>query len=190
MIAHLSGKIINLSTDSLILEVNGVGYWVSCPNYILDKCQVEQTLSIFTHQYIREDEISLYGFASLDQLKLFRNLLTITGVGPRLAMGIINRGSPDEIVKAIGSEDLTFFTAVPGVGKKNAARVILELKTKLTAQAISGLPKERVEDEVIQGLRTLGFSKKEILAVLPEIPAELPIEAKIKEILKKFSTRK
>lgn len=189
MIAHLTGKIIKVLNNGLILDVNHVGYLINCPKSLLEKSQVDQEGSYFTHQHVREDEISLYGFETYEQLKLFRNLLSISGIGPRLATGIIERGSPEEVIKAIGREDLSFFTAVSGVGRKNAARIILELKNRLTNQIITGLPNEVDQENVLEALKTLGFTKKEIAPVLRNISADLPLEMKVKHALKQLSIK-
>lgn len=187
MIAHLTGKIINRTSSGLIIDVSGVGYWVDCTHSFLKNCQLDQEISVYTHQYVREDEVSLYGFETLEQLQLFRHLISISGIGPRLAIGIIDRAEPEEIIKAIGREDLSFFTTVPGIGKKNAARIVLELKTKLTDQAISGLPSEPETGEVVDALRSLGFVKKEILPVIQDLPSDWSLEKKVKETLKRLS---
>ncbi len=188
MIAHLKGMVIDLTSDGVILDVRGVGYWVDCPLSFLQTVSVDQEIELYTHQYIREDEISLFGFEAFEQLNLFRQLLKISGIGPRLAIGIIDRGTPDEIVKAIGTEDISFFTAVSGVGKKGAARIVLELKSKLTDIAISGIPKGPEDDEVVQALTSLGFAKKEVTPVLGELDSSAPIEERVKLALKKLSS--
>jgi Holliday junction DNA helicase RuvA len=116
-------------------------------------------------------------------------LLSISGIGPRLAVGIIDRGEPESVVQAITRGDLSFFTAVPGVGKKNAARIVLELKSRLTDEIVSGLSGDTQADEVVEALRSLGFSKREIAPVLQKIKPDLPVEDKIKEALKHLSGR-
>lgn len=190
MIAHLTGKVIKRTPSGLILDVNGVGYWVDCVRSLLENCQPDQEISLYTHQYVREDEVFLYGFESLEQLQLFRHLISTSGIGPRLGIGVINCANPDEIIKAIGREDLSFFTTVPGIGKKNAARIILELKTRLTDQAISGLPSDPEIDEVVEALKSLGFAKKEILPVVKGLPGKWSLEEKVKEALKRLSYKR
>lgn len=130
MIDFLRGPLAHRETDYVVLDVGGVGYRVFCPNpYAF--ADEGKTYTLFIHHHVREDAILLYGFATRDEQTMFRKLLEVSGVGPKVALGILSAGRPDAIVAAIYQEDLTFLTRLPGIGKKTAQRIVLDLKDKL-----------------------------------------------------------
>ncbi len=165
MIASLDGLIGAVFADSLILEVGGVGYRVYCAPAVLAGTPVGGRTKLFTHHVIREDLQALYGFRTPEELGFFGLLLTVTGVGPKVALGIVGSRPVGDLQLAILSDDLALLTAVPGVGKKLAARVVLELKEKVAAAGVAagaaagGGPAG--ESDVVAALLALGYSAGE-----------------------------
>jgi holliday junction DNA helicase RuvA len=165
MIASLDGLVGAVFADSLILEVGGVGYRVFAAPAVLAATPVGGRAKVFTHQVIREDLQALYGFRTPEELGFFGLLLTVTGVGPKVALGIIGSRPVGDLQLAILSDDLALLTAVPGVGKKLAARVVLELKEKVAAAGVAagvaGGSGSAAESEVVAALLALGYSAGE-----------------------------
>jgi Holliday junction DNA helicase RuvA len=168
VIASLNGIVSAVFSDSLILEVGGVGYRVFATPPLLASVPVGGPLKLFTHHVIREDLQALYGFRNPEELGFFGLLLTVTGVGPKVALGIVGARPVGDLQLAILSDDLALLTAVPGVGKKLASRVVLELKEKVAAAGLSagaagaaGFGGAAGESEVVAALLALGYSAGE-----------------------------
>jgi holliday junction DNA helicase RuvA len=164
VIASLDGVISAVFAESLILEVGGVGYRVFAAPSVLVAAPVGARARLFTHHIVREDLQALYGFRTPEELGFFGLLLTVTGVGPKVALAIVGSRAIGDLQLAILSDDLALLTAVPGVGKKLAARVVLELKEKVAAAGVSasaagGGPAG--EPEVVAALLALGYSAGE-----------------------------
>ena len=159
MIAHLRGKLAQKDPARVIVDVNGVGYEVFVPLTTFTALpETGSEVSIDVHTHVREDIIALYGFSTRRERTIFEKLMTISGIGPKLAVTILSGGSVDDLVGAIKRSDLARLTAIPGVGKKTAERIILELKDKLQdfaeAQAKSG-----VDVDVLSALENLGYNR-------------------------------
>lgn len=184
MIATIAGTIKEIGGDFLIIEVAGLGYQVFVPTQVLDQKKSGEKVRLFTYQHVREDSLSLYGFEEKDQLLVFKLLISISGIGPRLAMGILSSATPEEVRGAVVSNDLELFTTIPGIGKKNAARIVLELQEKMTTEAMEAAPFGVKTSEVISALANLGFSVKEAREALRKIDKDLSPEEKIKKALK------
>ncbi len=131
MIDFLRGKPVVVDADYVVLDVHDVGYRVFCPNPYAFAGKAEQTVTLFIHHHVREDAVQLFGFATREEQALFRKLLDVTGIGPRVAVGVLSGGAPERIVAAIQGDDLAFLTRLPGIGKKTAQRIVLDLKDKL-----------------------------------------------------------
>ncbi|MBT5016434.1 Holliday junction branch migration protein RuvA [Candidatus Peregrinibacteria bacterium] len=166
MIAHLSGKCLSKSEKFLIIDVQGVGYRVSVPTNLLEKAENHLPLKLHIHTVVREDDLSLYGFAKEEELRLFETLISVNGVGPKIALELFT--SPlEEIQAAILSENVYALTQIPGIGKKTAERIILELKEKIAPLAKdlavekANLPKE-VPEEAVHALLGLGYKRGDI----------------------------
>ena len=161
MIAHLSGKVLTARLDSLIISVGGVGIAVMCsPDTIANATEGEQ-ISLHTSLIVREDSLTLFGFASSESRELFELIQSVSGFGPRLAFTILSSMSADELRIAIAAEDVAKLTKTPGVGTKGASRLILELKDKVTASYPSQNAISQWQDQVQQALVGLGWSAKE-----------------------------
>lgn len=130
MIDYVRGQVAHIETDSITIDVNGIGYRVFCPNpYAFAKS--EEQVVVFTHHHVREDAILLFGFPTREEQKLFRRLIDVNGIGPKVALAMLSAGKPESLVMAIQQENLTFLTKLPGIGKKTAQRIVLDLKDKL-----------------------------------------------------------
>ena len=181
MIGSLRGQILEKGPTWLLLEVAGIGYRIKTSPAVLSILDSSNAF-LYTHDHIREDAHDLFGFLSLDDLDLFERLLTISGVGPKSAMTIMSVGTADQVKKAIMTGDLAMLTSVPGVGKKTAQKIILELKGLLVdVDTGSGL-----DTDVIDALVGLGYSTQQSKDVLKYVKATEPSE-KIREALKYLS---
>lgn len=164
MIAGLRGSIVSKAQDAVLVDVAGMIYRVGTTTTTVDLAgDVGATVRLFTHLFVREDQLALYGFATSDELVLFETLLGVSGVGPRLACAILSRIPPEQFQGAIASENVELLSSVPGVGKRTASRLILDLKGKLPEGAgTTGVPAMRPGDaDVVAALRSLGYTNVE-----------------------------
>lgn len=180
MIAKLTGKAEMLDRDSIILEVSGVGYQVRVPQKLIQK--LPSTLFIYSH--IRDDAFDLYGFLTKEELQLFKLIISVSGVGPKTGIALIDKGV-EAITQAISRADVDFFTTVPRLGHKNAQKIIIDLKSKLGGLKDLDLTSDTSETkEAINALIGLGFSKNEAREALNQV-ADLPtLDAKISQAIK------
>src|SRR2546421_2058141 len=159
MIAHLRGKLALKDPARVVVDVNGVGYEVFVPLTTFTALpETGSEVSIDVHTHVREDMIALYGFSTRRERRIFEKLMTISGIGPKLAVTILSGGSVEDLVTAIKRSDLPRLTAIPGVGKKTAERIILELKDRLQDFA-EGPIKSPVESDVLSALENLGYNR-------------------------------
>ena len=185
MIASLQGIIDAISKDSMIVNVNGIGFKLSVPTSVLSELGVVgREIKLYTHMHVREDDLSLYGFGSLDELRLFETLISVSGLGPKTAMGMLSAMSADQLAMAIASGSVEMLTTIPGIGKKTADRLILELKDKVGGVMIS-TPAGRAAQEnadVVTALVSLGYTVQETARAVNTLPSgqKLSLEEKIK----------
>jgi Holliday junction DNA helicase RuvA len=159
VIAHLRGKLALKDPARVVVDVNGVGYEVFVPLTTYTALpETGSDVSIDVHTHVREDLIALYGFSTRRERMIFEKLMTISGIGPKLAVTILSGGSVEDLVGAIKRSDLARLTAIPGVGKKTAERIILELKDKLQ-DFVEGPAKSGVEGDVMSALENLGYNR-------------------------------
>ena len=197
LIAYLEGKLIEKNPTHLVLEVNGVGYSINIPlSSYASVGEVGQSVKVLTHQYVREDELKLYGFASRQEKGLFELLISVNGVGPRVALGILSSIPVADFQRSVLGEDLDVLTHISGVGKKTAQRLIVELKEKLGkvdlgVEKVIGVKDKigaPVEEEAILALVSLGYNKLDARKAVQKVDSEskesLPIEELIKRALK------
>jgi Holliday junction DNA helicase RuvA len=187
MIGSLSGNIELLLNPYVLVDVSGVGYKVLVSEKIYSNLKLGEKIKFFVYTHVREDEISLFGFLNAEELKLFENLISVSGVGPKTALNIFSFGSKSEIEGAIIRGDVSFFTSVPRLGTKNAQKIIIELKNKMGGLGeldLSG--KDFTQNkEVIEALKTFGFSVSETQKALREIKeTNITTEDKIRFVLK------
>ena len=158
MIAHLRGKLAQKDPARVVVDVNGVGYEVFIPLTTFTALpETGSEVSVDIHTHVREDLIALYGFSTRRERMIFEKLMTISGIGPKLAVTILSGGSVEDLVGAIKRGDLVRLTAIPGVGKKTAERIILELKDKLQ-EFVEAQVKAGVEVDVLSALQNLGYN--------------------------------
>lgn len=172
MIDFIRGPVVHYENEYVVLDVNGIGYRVFCPNpFVFAKS--EGTVTVYTHHHVREDAIMLFGFPTREEQKLFRKLIEVSGIGPRVALGILGGGNPETVVSAIYQENIAFLVKLPGIGKKTAQRMILDLKDKLdgfsAGEINTGLfaIHEEAGDgsiwaEAREGLKALGYTDGEL----------------------------
>jgi len=187
MIGHLHGTVLHKEESKLIISVMGVGYVVSCPAALALSVHEEDHVSVFTHLAVRETALDLYGFATKQELEFFELLITISGIGPKVGLSIINAALPETLYMAIKQEDTSVLTKVSGIGKKNAQKIILELKNKVDKFAGSFADSETANQdiEVFEALEALGFDSRSIQEVLKRDELQnLSGSAKIKESIK------
>lgn len=181
MIAYLRGTLIQIQEDAIILDINGIGYEVICPNPFVYQHLIENELFIYTYHHIREDVQCLFGFKDEEEKKLFTKLISVSGIGPKSAITILATVNVSDFIRAVETEDDTYLTQFPGVGKKTARQIILDLKGKLTGlfsvqdpspSTIENTPEnERQIQETEEALKSLGYSFREIRSILPELQA-------------------
>jgi Holliday junction DNA helicase RuvA len=191
MIGYLKGKITLFRFGFVILDVAGVGYkifvpsQIGLPDNIVDS---QKECELFIHHHIKEDASDLYGFMFFQELELFEKLLSVNGVGPKAAMVIISMAPVDRIIDAITSEDQKFFESAPGIGKKVAIKIIIDLKSKISNLKYSGNINGGEHEDIYDGLEALGYKKIEIGKVIGKLPKDLSSsEDKIRWMLRNLS---
>jgi Holliday junction DNA helicase RuvA len=186
MIARLRGKPVGRGADGLVLDVNGVGYLVHATPRALAKAD-DAELTVETYLHVREDALSLYGFADAEERELFIQLLSVSGIGPKVALAIVSGSAPSELRRAIVREDTARFQAIPGIGKKTAQRVVLELKEKLAGSEFAPIGETGLGDAHLvarEALVELGYTLVEAEQALARIDPELPPEERVRLALR------
>ena len=180
MISYLKGKIIYKGDHFAILEVNGIGFQVFLPESYLLKYKTGEIIEVFAHEYLREDSRELYGFGTAEELRFFWQLIDISGVGPKMAHKLVSAYKLEKLERAVSEGDLGVLSTIPGVGKKTAQKIILELKGRLvTGKSVSA------DNEIVDALVRLGYSKNEAQEAVGKIGEDVEgTENKIKAALK------
>lgn len=198
MIAHLNGTVTSITPDGAVIDVGGVGLRVQCTPDTLATLHQGATAQVSTSLVVREDSLTLFGFTSDDERNVFELLQTASGVGPRLALAMLAVHAPDSLRKAVANEDLNALTMVPGIGKKGAQRIVLELKDRLGAPGDLAGPTAQPkktgswQDQVQSGLVNLGWPARDaeaaVSAVMSEYDGETPdVATALRAALKKLS---
>ena len=194
MISYIKGTITHKGETFVVLECQGIGYKISVSDTTLSRLDQQQETMLYTFLYVKEDSISLFGFLTEQEQSLFERLLSVSGIGPKGALGFLSQMTPQEIVLAIVSEDIRALTKSPSIGKKTAQRLVLELKDKVKAEdALKETHLEQKQEnsgakwEAIEGLTALGYSKSEaVKAVHASYQEGLSVEEILKLALKKM----
>ena len=194
MIASLQGIVDALGADFLIVNVGGVGFKVTVPTSVLSEGGViGREIRLYTHLHVREDDLSLYGFGTPDGLRLFDLCLTVSGLGPKTAMNMLSGMTSDELTMAIASGSTEMLTSIPGIGKKTADRLILELKDKVGGVMISTATGRNAQEnaDVVSALASLGYTVGEAARAVAALPGDkkLTLEEKIKLALQSLGGR-
>jgi holliday junction DNA helicase RuvA len=186
MIARLRGRPLANTPDGLVLDVGGVGYLVAATPSAVRRADGADEVSLHTYLHVREDALQLYGFADAAERELFVQLLSVNGVGPKVALAILSGSPAAELRRAIAREDAARFQAIPGIGKKTAERIVLELKGAI-ADAIAPSWNAPADDHVVarDALVELGYSLADAERALAETDSALPPEERVREALKK-----
>ena len=187
MIASLRGSVTQIADTYIIIETGGVGYRVNVNKKILESATIDSEFYCVTHQHVKEDILALYGFESMDELELFGLLLSISGVGPRSALSVLDIASLDDLKAAISADDPALLKRVAGIGPKLAERITLELKNKLVGS--TGTVKRLEKDiDVIEGLVSLGYSRSQAQNAITDIPNDITDSGeRMKVALKKLA---
>jgi holliday junction DNA helicase RuvA len=182
VIARLTGIPVARTADGIVLDVGGVGYALRVTDRAHKKAKEGREVTFDTYLHVREDVLQLYGFAEPAERELFEQLLSVSGVGPKVALLIVSGSTPAELRKSIVLGDITRFVAIPGVGKKTAERVVLELKEKLGLEQVvpNGAPDLVARDALIE----LGYSAVEAERALASTDSELPPEERVRQALR------
>lgn len=161
MIGFLTGKIISSKPTQILLDVNGVGYSVNISINTFEKLAEKDSASLYIHTSVKEDSITLFGFYTQSEKEMFELLISISGIGPKLALGILSGIVVDDLKFAISNGNVSRLIAIPGIGRKTAERVVLELKNKVDAIKEDGMIKQMsIKDEAVSALATLGYQKQ------------------------------
>ena len=191
MIAHLSGKLTHKSPVTIIIDVNGVGYQVFIPLstfYALP--ELESKISLGIHTYMREEALKLFGFYTIDEKKIFEKLITINKVGPKLALTILSGMPPADILSTIDSNDIVKLSTIPGIGRKTAERLILEMRDKLDGLSLDFVakkgpgPEKGLFDDALSALVNLGYKKSQAEQTLKKVYAEKVGDTSIESLIK------
>ena len=192
MLAFLRGAIRTILADSIIVELHDVGYRVMVPQSLRESAHIGERVELYCHEVVREDRRELFGMQSADELALFHDLIGVSGVGPKTALGILSLGSPEDIRQAIAREDAMYLSKVIGVGRKTAERVVVELKRKMQDRGASAPFGARgvSEGDVVDALTSLGYKLHEVREVIRGIPATaVTTEEKLKVALQALGKR-
>jgi holliday junction DNA helicase RuvA len=188
MIARLRGKPAGSTPDGLVLDVNGVGYLVAATPSVLRRAESADELTVETYLHVREDVLQLYGFADRGERELFTQLLTVNGIGPKVALAIVSGSPADELRRAIVREDAARFQAIPGIGKKTAERIVLELKEKMGV-SLSVATSSSDDEHVVarDALVELGYTIADAERALAETDADEPPEERVRQALRRLA---
>ena len=204
MIGFITGRIDHMGTNFILVDTGGVGYRIFMNTGDLARLQVDQKVKVYTYLSVREDALQLFGFLSYDAYSLFIQLITVSGIGPKMAQGILSASKVDSFYLAVKNRDVKFLTKLPGIGKKTAERLLLELKDMVAPEGLQNEDGNEVsfnendlDDDtttlgaVAEGLASLGFRRDEIDAVLKRLPVkpESTVEQLLDEALKMLYRR-
>ena len=192
MIAKIEGQISYIGNRFLIVDVSGVGYKLFVTNEAISLSKVEESIKLWVHTAVRENSIDLYGFLDIEELSFFELLLDVSGIGPKSALSTLSVAPVSTLRKAIASGDTTYLNKVSGIGRKTAEKIIIELKDKLKEYegdiATSQVMQE--ERDILEALRTLGYSQDEAREAIKKIPSNMTVmNNRLKEALKIIGRR-
>ncbi len=199
MIAYLCGKLLVKHPNQLIVDVNGIGYEVSIPlSTFYETGEIGSLIQLQVHTHVREDALALFGFKSVREKVLFEHLISVSGIGPKLGITILSGMSSEELIPAIRDGNLAKLTSVPGIGRKTAERLVVELRDKLskferisTVTSAGDVPLSQAQDDVLSALVNLGYPKnvaeKALQKILSTSTAEQGFESLLKSVLQQVS---
>ena len=194
MFAYIRGKLVTKSNTYIVMDVQGIGYKIFMSGKAIEELEEAEELTVHTHYYVREDNISLYGFMTLEELRMFELLLSVSGIGAKSAIAMLSEITPSSFALAIITNDISKLVKIPGIGNKTAARIVLELKDKLKTEqtvteskdekVLSAMAEDNKTSEAISALQILGYTRKEIEKALEKVDVEsLALEEIIRKAL-------
>lgn len=193
MIYSVRGKLIHTENELAVVECGGVGYACKTTFYTLQKIAGGGEVTLYTYLAVREDAVDLFGFSTQEELKCFKMLITVSGVGPKAAISILSSNSPSQFALAVATGDSKSLTKCKGIGAKTAQRIVLELKDKIakentvsvrgTADFVPAVPQGGAVDEAVTALVVLGYTEGEAMQVVSKLDPTLPVEELIKKAL-------
>ena len=197
MIYSVRGKLIHTTTSSAVVECAGVGYNCQTTINTLKQIKIGTEVTLYTYLNVREDAMEMFGFATATELETFKTLISVSGVGPKAGLAILSQLSPEQVAMAIATDDVKTITRAPGIGKKIAQRIILELKDKLAKAAVSDSGFSAVSGEAaaavsgnvpkaIEALGVLGYTPADVSPVLATLDSSLPVEQLIAMTLRQM----
>jgi holliday junction DNA helicase RuvA len=184
MIAYLSGTVRDSSVGEIVLLSHGVGFLVFVPHSY--QYQQDEQIELYIHTHLRDDDLALYGLASYDDLKLFKQLISVSGIGPKMALNIFAVSKRSDIISAITDSNLAFFTSIGGIGKKTAQKLILDLNSKVTTIGVD-MRSLTGHSDLLDALIALGYRKPEITPIMTHIDFSTPLAGQVKQALKLLS---
>lgn len=192
MISALSGTVLHKDLHSLVVDVGGVGYKVSVTTETALEALLDSPIFLWTHLAVRETSLDLYGFLEKESLEVFELLITISGIGPKSALGILNVATPSMLRQAVASGETSYLTRVSGIGKKNAEKIVLELKDKLKVSEVDASTSSAqvmAEGDALEALVSLGYSERDAREALKKVPKETAgASERVKAALKLLSS--
>jgi Holliday junction DNA helicase RuvA len=183
VIARLRGKPVARTAEGLVLDVGGIGYLVAATTGALRKAEGSSEVTVETYLHVREDVLQLYGFADAAEREMFVQLLSVNGIGPKVALAILSSATPADLRRAIAREDAARFQAIPGIGKKTAERIVLELKEKL-GTVVDATPRATGDLFARDALVELGWTVSDAERALAAVDPELPVEEQVRLALR------
>jgi len=179
MIGRIKGRVIEKSPPYFTVDVSGIGFIIQSPLSIFDRVIENEEINLYTKCLFKEEEAFIYGFLTKDQLDIFNTLTSVSGVGPKFALNLLSRFTPEEITQAIDTESIEMLSSVPKIGKKLAGKIILELKGKIVLTT-----KPTSFDQAVNALCSLGLTRMEAIQRLKDLPHDLSIEELVKRALR------
>ena len=192
IISYISGLLEHIENNIISIDVNGVGYEIIVPKTVLEELpHIGEQIKIHTYMHIREDEHTLYGFAHLNEKKMFKLLLSVSGIGPKVALTILSTLSSEQFASAVIKSDLFLLTNIPGIGRKSAERIVIELKDKLfefskekPSDTTFISVDEKIQKEAIGALTSLGYNSREASKAFQQIAKDIEPNSSIEDIIK------
>lgn len=189
---YIKGKVVDIREDYVILENGGIGYRIYTSRTSLMDLELDKMATMYTYLSVREEGISMYGFSSEEELTMFCNLILVSKIGPKGALNILSTLTPQQIINAIHNNEVDLLCAAPGIGKKTANRIILELKDRIPKDLVLERTKVQKEDDHVQlaidGVMTLGYTRGEVYSIIKQLDINsMDTEQIIREVLKRLS---
>lgn len=186
MINHITGNVIFIDTNALVIETHGIGYRVMVPQHVIGQACVHEEISLWTSFVVREQSQDLYGFTTRDEYQVFEKVITVSGVGPKTALGLFDTLPLEQFIQALIHRDATAIARTPGIGKKGAEKIVLELADKADTFTSSEYTPSSYnsQSDIADALTSLGYSSQQIRGILSEIDSSLSLEEQLRSALR------